>query len=97
VFTCQGRPLKTVRDPFQRACRQRGFTDGRFHDLRHTAATHLLRADVDTLTAMKITGHKTMAAFRRYHTIDEHDLMGAQRQMDTYLDTTGIGPQQARL
>ena len=37
---------------------------------------------------MKITGHKTKAAFRRYHTIDDRDLMAAQRQMDTYLDTT---------
>jgi hypothetical protein len=44
---------------------------------------------VDALTAMKITGHKTMAVFRRYNTIDEQDLVAAQRRMDTYMDTLG--------
>ena len=42
-----------------------------FHDFRHTATTNLRRAGVDALTAMKITGHKTMAVFKRYNTIDE--------------------------
>jgi hypothetical protein len=42
---------------------------------------------VDAVTAMKITGHKTMEVFRRYNTIDERDLAAAQRQMDTYMAT----------
>jgi integrase len=90
VFTRHGQPLKTVWEPFTRACRQLGLKNVRFHDLRHMAVTNLRRAGVDALTAMKITGHKTMAAFRRYHTIDDHDLAEAQRQMDTYLDTTAL-------
>jgi hypothetical protein len=36
---------------------------------------------------MHITGHQTMAIFRRYHTIDEDDLTTAQQQLDTYIDT----------
>jgi hypothetical protein len=50
---------------------------------------------VGALTAMKITGHKTMAVFKRYDTIDEQDLKAAQRRMDTYMDTMGetIPPQ----
>jgi hypothetical protein len=44
---------------------------------------------VDALTTMRITGHKTIAAFTRYNTIDENDLKAAQRQMDTYMDTIG--------
>ena len=60
-----------------------------FHDLRHTTTTNLRRAGVDALTAMKITGHKTMAVFKRYNTIDEQDLQAAQRRMDTYMDTIG--------
>jgi integrase len=54
-----------------------------FHDLRHTATPNLRRAGVDALIAMKITGHKTMAVFKRYNAIDEHDLKLAQRRMDT--------------
>ena len=38
---------------------------------------------------MKITGHKTMAVFKRYNTIDEQDLQAAQRRMDTYIDIIG--------
>jgi integrase len=88
VFTRQGRPITSLRDAFVSSCQRAGLRDFRFHDLRHTAVTNLRRSGIDVLTAMKITGHKTMAAFKRYHTIDEDDLAAAQRRMDTYLDTT---------
>ena len=39
---------------------------------------------------MKITGHRTMAVFKRYKTIDEDDLAAAQQQVDTYMDTRGV-------
>ena len=60
-----------------------------FHDLRHTAVTNRRRAGVDALTAMKITGHKTMVVFKRYNTIDKDDLIAARCRMDTYMDTRG--------
>jgi integrase len=69
-------------------------TDLVFHDTRHTATTNLRRAGVDALTAMKITDHKTMAVFKRYNTIDEDDLTAAQRQLDTYMDTKTLSPQE---
>jgi integrase len=78
-------------------CRDAGITNFVFHDLRHTAATNLRRAGVDALTAMKITGHKTMAVFRRYNTIDEDDLLAARRRMDTYMDTRASLPQEERV
>jgi hypothetical protein len=37
---------------------------------------------------MAITGHKTMSAFKRYHTIDHEDLHQAIGQLDTYMDTS---------
>jgi integrase len=66
-----------------------GSTNTVVHDFRHTATTNLRRAGVDTLTTMKITGHKPMAVFTRYNTIDEHDLKAAQHRMDTYMDPIG--------
>jgi hypothetical protein len=54
-----------------------GFTDVVLHDLRHTATANLQRAGIGALTEMKITGHKTMAVFKRYNTIDEGDLTAA--------------------
>jgi len=78
-------------------CRDTGLTDVVFHDLRHTAITNLRRAGIDALTARQITGHKTMAVFKRHNTIDEEDLTAAQRRIDTYMDTKEGTPQQRQL
>jgi integrase len=85
VFTRNGQHIKSIREIFSRVCRDAGLTNIVFHDQRHTATTILRRAGIDALTAMKITGHKTMAVFKRYNTIDEDDLSVAQRQVDTGL------------
>jgi integrase len=79
--------VKSIKRVFRRVRQQTGITNTVFHDYRHTATANLRRAGVDALTAMKITGHTTMAVFKRYNTIDEQDLKAAQRRMDTYMDT----------
>jgi integrase len=89
VFTHNSQRVKSIKRVFMRVRQKMGTTNTVFHDFRHTATTNLRRAGVDTLTTMRITGHKTMAAFTRYNTIDEHDLRAAQRRMDTYMDTIG--------
>ena len=89
VFTRNGQRVKSIKRVFTRVRQETGITNAVFHDFRHTATTNLRRAGVDALTAMKITGHKTMAVFTRYNTIDEQDLKAAQRRMDTYMDTIG--------
>jgi integrase len=97
VFTRNGHPIKSIREVFTRVCREAGLTDVVFHDLRHTATTNIRRAGVDALTAMKISGHKTMAVFKRYNTIDEADLTAAQRHMDTYMDTSARMPHERQI
>jgi integrase len=87
VFTRNGQRIKSVREVFARVCHEVGIKNFVFHDLRHTATTNLRRGGVDALTAIKITGHKTMTVFRRYNTIDDDDLLAARRRMDTYMDT----------
>jgi hypothetical protein len=42
-----------------------------FHDLRRTAARNVVSAGVRPQGAMKITGHRTDAMFRRYAIVDE--------------------------
>jgi integrase len=78
----------SITHAFERACRKAGVTNATFHDLRHTFVTNARRAGIDYFRIMAITGHKTMAVFKRYNTVDEHDLRQAMRQMDTYMDTT---------
>jgi integrase len=63
-------------------------TSATFHDLRHTFVTDARRAGIDYFRIMAMTGHKTMAVFKRYNPVDARDLRQAMRQMDTYMDTT---------
>lgn len=85
VFLYKGKALKNLRTAFTAACRRAGVTGLRFHDLRHTAATNLRRAGVDTMTAMKIVGHKSEQMHRRYNTITPADLHQAAAKLNTYL------------
>jgi len=78
-----------------RGCRKAEVTDATFHDLRHTFVTNARRAGIDYLSIMAITGHKTMAVFKRYNTVDERDLRQARQQMDTYMDTMATGRDEA--
>jgi integrase len=63
VFTRNGLRIKSIREIFSRVCRDAGLTNVVFHDQRHTVTTTLRRAGVDAFTAMRITGHITMAVW----------------------------------
>jgi integrase len=85
VFLYEGRPMARIKRAFHTAVRKAGIEDLRFHDLRHCAATNLRRAGVDTVTAMKIVGHKSDQMHRRYNTVAESDLAAAAVKINTYL------------
>jgi integrase len=81
VFLYKGRPIQSrLTTAFKAACRRAGIVYGRrnggitAHDFRHSAATTLRRAGVDTMTAMKIIGHKSEKLHRRYNQISPADL-----------------------
>ena len=78
----------SITHAFERACQKAGVKDATFHDLRHTFVTNARRAGIDYFRIMAMTGHKTMAVFKRYNTVGEADLRQAMNQMDTYMDTS---------
>ena len=90
VFLYNGKPWKNPRTAFAAACRRAGITGLRLHDLRHSAATNLRRAGVDTMTAMKIIGHKSEQMHRRYNTIQSEDLHEAAAKLQRYTANTLI-------
>jgi ABC transporter substrate binding protein len=51
------------------------------HDFRRTAVRNLERAGVSRSVAMKMTGHKTEAVYRRYAIVSEADLHEAARKL----------------
>lgn len=57
---------RNMRQAWDVARKRAGLPDFRFHDLRHSAATELLRAGVDSRVVAAVLGHKTMAMMRRY-------------------------------
>ena len=61
-----GKPYKDVKRSFKSACRRAGIKDFRFHDLRHTFASHLVMAGIDITTVKELLGHKTLSMTMRY-------------------------------
>lgn len=88
VFHRGGRPIRSYDHAWRSACRRAAVKklDGReivvrpallgriVYDFRRTAVRNLERAGVPRSVAMKLTGHKTEAVYRRYAIAPEADL-----------------------
>ncbi|PYT68368.1 MAG: hypothetical protein DMG40_00095 [Acidobacteria bacterium] len=51
------------------------------HDFRRSAARNLIQAGVDQSTAMRITGHRTVAVFQRYNIVSTEQLHEAMAKV----------------
>ncbi len=75
----------TVYDAFKKACGRANIDDFRFHDLRHTFASHLVMAGVDLVTVKELLGHKTINMTNRYtHLAQEHKAQAVAKLEDRY-------------
>ena len=69
---------------FEQALIDAGISQFRWHDLRHTFASRLVMAGVDTRTVQELMGHKTIQVTLRYaHLTPQHQLEAVQRLCDT--------------
>lgn len=57
-----------------------GVPDFRFHDLRHSAATEMLRAGVDSRIVATVLGHRSMNMMRRYAHVAPELVVDAARK-----------------
>jgi len=82
-----GEPLlpSGIRKAWASACTRAGVPGLLFHDLRRSAIRNLRRAKVSEPVAMKFSGHKTAAVFRRYDITDFADLEDAAALLGKYL------------
>jgi integrase len=85
VFPSHRKPGDRFRDPkvgFMKAIRLAGITKFRFHDLRHSFATRLLRLGTDLVTIQHLLGHATITMTARYAHSLADDKIAAVRRLD---------------
>jgi integrase len=61
-----GRRFNNIQTSFTTAFTKAKIRDFRFHDLRHTFASHLVMAGIDVTTIKELLGHKTLTMTLRY-------------------------------
>ena len=66
VFTRFGNPVRDVRTAFNNALKLASIEDFRFHDLRHTFASHLVMNGAHLRTVQQLMGHKDIKMTMRY-------------------------------
>jgi hypothetical protein len=69
-----GKPIRGIRRVWVAATRAVGVPGRILHDFRRTAVRRMERAGVSRSVAMKVTGHKTEAIYRRYAIVAERDI-----------------------
>jgi len=62
----EGEPIKEIKKAFKKALRKAGIEDFRFHDLRHTFASHYQMTTNDEQSLRELLGHKTANMTKRY-------------------------------
>lgn len=74
-------PKRYLERLFKKACSETKVGPYRFHDLRHTFNTNMVKAGVDRSVIMKLTGHKTLAMFLRYSHLDKEQSESAMESL----------------
>ena len=74
MFHRNGRRIHYYHNAWRSACTKAGCPGRYGHDLRRTAVRNLEQAGVPRSVLLKLTGHKTEAAYRRYAIVAEGDL-----------------------
>lgn len=71
---------------FKRVSVRLGLGPYRFHDLRHTFNTNMVKAGVDRSVVMRLTGHKTLSMFLRYSHLDREQSEEAMESLGALLE-----------
>ncbi len=86
-----GERYGNVRKAFEGARKRAGIVDFRFHDLRHTFASHLVMAGVDLRTVQELLGHKSFEMTLRYAHLSPEHKKAALDILCKRLVTKGLG------
>ena len=76
---------------FKRACKRAGIKDFRFHDLRHTFASHLIMGGANPRTVQTLLGHKDLRMTMRYSHLSPEHLRDAVSTLEKRLNSNSNG------
>lgn len=76
-----GKPVD-LRQPWEKALKQTGIEDFRFHDLRHSAASYLAMNGASLNEIAAVLGHKTLSMVQRYAHLSESHKAGVVERMN---------------
>ena len=65
-YNKDGKPFVDLKKGFKTALKKAGIRSIRFHDLRHTFASHSVMNGVDLITLKEALGHSSLAMVERY-------------------------------
>ncbi len=82
--------VKALYRRWKEACKRAGVPERIPHDFRRTAVRNFERAGVPRSVAMKLTGHKTEAVYRRYAIVSEADLSEGLKRLANLQDLQKI-------
>jgi integrase len=95
-----GRPRVFPRHAWDKALRNAGIENFRFHDLRHTHASYLAMLDASAIELKESLGHKTLAMVARYaHLANVHKRQVAARlagELDGWRQAEAVGGASSR-
>ncbi len=86
-FTGNGRLFKDFRKSFFTALKKSDIKGFRFHDLRHTFASHLVMSGIDLNTVRELLGHKSIKMTLRYAHLSPHHKKAAVSVLTKMMDT----------
>ena len=66
VFHFRGRRIGSIKTAWRKTVRLAGIDDFRFHDLRHTFASHMVMRGADIQTVQTLLGHKSITMTTKY-------------------------------
>lgn len=84
IFHRVGQRITEFRKAWASACKRAGFANRLFHDLRRLGVRDMIRSGVPQNVAMKISGHETIAMFKRYDIANDADLKAAAESVQRY-------------
>ena len=94
------KPFGSFKKSFHAALKRAGIVDFRFHDLRHTFASQLVRNGVDLYTVQRLLGHTTPQMTQRYAHLGEDQMREAIEKIDIqqkkvlYNSNSNIAPEE---